>query len=109
LWEVLSEIKTTHFSLLNDFKLKLIGKTDISVSQRIEEFQLQDLVELVPYLSHDQAILAQQRAHVLLLLVNQSQNAKAILTGKFFEYLATGRPILVIGPTDGEVATILLP
>jgi hypothetical protein len=30
-----------------------------------------------------------------------------ILTGKFFEYLATGRPILCIGPTDGDAAEIL--
>jgi len=30
-----------------------------------------------------------------------------ILTGKFFEYLAAGRPILCLGPENGDAATIL--
>jgi len=30
-----------------------------------------------------------------------------ILTGKFFEYLAAKRPVLCIGPTDGDAAEII--
>jgi len=30
-----------------------------------------------------------------------------ILTGKFFEYLAAKRPIICIGPCDGDAAKIL--
>jgi len=44
---------------------------------------------------------------VLLLLINNTSNAKGILTGKFFEYMNSGRPILAIGPTEGEAAQIL--
>jgi hypothetical protein len=42
-----------------------------------------------------------------LLLINNTSNAKSILTGKFFEYLAARRPIVCIGPADGDAATIL--
>jgi hypothetical protein len=34
-------------------------------------------------------------------------SAKGIITGKIFEYLAIGRPILCIGPTDGDAAHIV--
>ncbi len=48
-----------------------------------------------------------QKSQVLLLLINNTPNAKGILTGKVFEYLGSGRPILSIGPEDGEAAVIL--
>jgi len=41
---------------------------------------------------------------VLLLLIPDHASSKVILTGKLFEYIATGKPILCIGPTDGDAA-----
>ena len=42
-----------------------------------------------------------------MLLVNNAPNAKGILTGTLYEYLASGRPILAIGPEDGDTARLL--
>ena len=47
------------------------------------------------------------KSHLLLLLVNNTPNAKGIITGKIFEYMASSRPTLVIGPKDGDVAKIV--
>ena len=41
------------------------------------------------------------------MLINNTPNAKGILTGKLFEYMASGRPILCIGPEDGDAAHII--
>ena len=46
-------------------------------------------------------------ASMLYLPINNTPNAKAIQTGKIFEYIASGRPILGIGPVDGDAASIL--
>ena len=38
---------------------------------------------------------------------SKKDDLKGILTGKLFEYLASGRPILCIGPEDGDASRII--
>ena len=66
-----------------------------------------DKLEILPYLPHEEVVKEQMRAQVLLLLINRTPNAHLILTGKLFEYMGAGRPILGIGPVTGDAATIL--
>ncbi len=40
-------------------------------------------------------------------MLNNTPNAKGIITGKVFEYIASKRPILVVGPEDGDLSTII--
>lgn len=107
LWRAIQKLNQKYPSFAKHFKLKLIGKTDISVRKSIQQFGIESLCDLVEYMPHAEAIAQQQSAQMLLLLVNNSGNAKSILTGKFFEYLAAQRPIVAIGPTDGEMNRIL--
>jgi glycosyltransferase involved in cell wall biosynthesis len=44
---------------------------------------------------------------MLLLVIPKISNNKGILTGKLFEYLGARKPILCIGPTDGDAAKII--
>jgi hypothetical protein len=44
---------------------------------------------------------------LLLLVIPKVKNNQGILTGKFFEYLASQKPLLAIGPTDGDLAKII--
>lgn len=107
LWKVLKELVAENDLFKNQLEIKLVGKLDITVKESIEAFGLQDYVRKIDYLPHDKVIEEQQKSAINLLLVNQTQNAKGILTGKFFEYLSAGAPILAIGPTDGDLALIL--
>ena len=61
----------------------------------------------IDYLPHDEVIKCQQQSQVLLLIINETPNSAMILTGKFFEYMAARRPILCLGPEDGDAARIL--
>jgi len=107
LWQVLSELIQEIPSIQNGLEIRLIGKIDLSVREAIEHAGLEHLVKYISYLPHDEVITELQKSNVLLLLINNTPNAASILTGKLFEYLATDRPILCIGPSTGDAAEIL--
>lgn len=107
LWNVLAQKRRDDASFANRFRLKVVGAVDHSVSKSIQDAGLSDALVHIPYLPHEEVIDEQRKSSVLLLVVNQTKNAKGIVTGKVFEYLASGRPILAIGPPDGDLATIL--
>jgi glycosyltransferase involved in cell wall biosynthesis len=106
-WEVLAQLTREEPELASNLKIRLVGKTDLSVQQSISEQGLQDRVHITPYLSHDQIIPLLQSASLLYLPINNTPNAKSIQTGKLFEYLAAKRPILGIGPVNGDAAEVL--
>ncbi|MBI9038779.1 MAG: glycosyltransferase [Bacteroidales bacterium] len=107
LWKVLSSLIKSEAGFKDDLEIRLVGKVDVSVTHSIEHFELDKFVNKINYLQHDGVIKVQKRSQVLLLLINNTPYAKMILTGKFFEYLAAKRPIICIGPCDGDAAKIL--
>lgn len=107
LWKVLSKLVKENEAFKDQLEIKLVGKVDIYVKEQIEIYGLGSFVRKIDYLPHDEVIREQARSKVLLLLVNNTKNAKGILTGKLFEYMASGVPILAIGPPEGDLAAIL--
>lgn len=107
LWKVLGEMVRNDEAFREEMKIQLIGKVDFSVLEELEKNGLNGNLVKIDYLSHSEAIKKQQSSQILLLLINNSQNAKGVLTGKFFEYLSSGRPVFAVGPSDGDVADVL--
>jgi glycosyltransferase involved in cell wall biosynthesis len=91
----------------NTWKLQFVGNCHNGVKTLVEKLNLSKSVVFVPYVNHSEAIDFMIKARILLLIIPEIENNKGILTGKLFEYLATGNPILNIGPKDGDAATIL--
>ena len=106
-WQALSELKAEVEGFEADLSVKLVGKADVTAMDSIDRNGMKANVELVDYLPHSEAIVQQGRAQVLLLSINNTPNAKGVITGKIFEYLASGRPILCIGPENGDAARIV--
>jgi len=107
LWKVLNAEAENSQDFASNLEIKLVGSVDYSVSASIENAGLGKFVNKVSYLPHNEVIRVQQQSQVLLLLINETPNAKVILPGKFFEYMATHRPILCIGPADGDAARVI--
>ena len=107
LWKALQELIVESDAFASDLRVRLIGKCSVEVEESIREYGLQDHVELIDYLPHREVMRYQISSQVLLLCVNRVPSAPSVVTGKVFEYLQAGRPILGIGPPDGDLAAIL--
>ncbi|MBP7497140.1 MAG: glycosyltransferase family 4 protein [Bacteroidales bacterium] len=107
LWKALEELINSDLAFAENIEVKIIGKVDIHIRQSINDYKLDNYIQFSDYVPHNDITVLLSKAQVLLLLINNTPNAKGIITGKFFEYLAAKRPILCIGPTDGEIAGII--
>ena len=107
LWDVLVELLDEDPDFKKVIELVLIGNTDASIIKDIELKGLKKYTQIVESVSHEEAIKYQKKSQVLLLTVNKTGDTKGMITGKIFEYLVSGRPILAIGPEDGDLANIL--
>ena len=107
LWEVLFEIKKEEKDFSTDLELFLTGNVDALVTQSIQFYGLQDNLNLSPFVVHQQAVHRMMSADMLLFVIPKSERNKLIITGKLFEYLATGNLILGIGPVDGDASELL--
>jgi glycosyltransferase involved in cell wall biosynthesis len=107
LWKALSEICQEDDRFKRKLKITFIGQTDYSVFESIKENKLDDQIEKIDYLPHQQAMELAANATVLLLPLNNTPNVDGIIPGKLFEYLALQRPILCVGPEEGDSAKII--
>ena len=86
--------------------LRFVGKVPYLVEAKFRSTGLG--IEMVGYVDHSKSIEYLFRSDLLLLVIPKVKNNRGILTGKFFEYLASQKPILAIGPADGDLAKIIL-
>lgn len=107
LWETLSELIKENKSFSEVFRLQLIGVVSDDVIESIEKNGLKKHVDVVGYVSHDDALKFQMKSQLLLLIEIDSEDTKAIIAGKVFEYLISETPILAIGPKDADVKKII--
>ena len=108
LWESISELIRENPLFASHFQLKLIGAISQEVLDSIALFQLQNYVNNLGYISHDEAIVHQKKSQVLLLIEINSEDTKSIIPGKLFEYLVSERPIIGVGPKGCDFAEIII-
>lgn len=107
LWEVLAEKCSKDEDFRKSLNIRLIGKTDRQIISSLISSGLADNMTDAGYQPHSAAVQEQQNASVLILPLRKEPEYKAVLPGKLFEYMASMRPVLGIGQSDGAMAVIL--
>ena len=107
LWETLGGIAMEDEEFRKSLKLRLVGRVDKAVLDSIDKAGLTPNLELPGYLDHAATVAEQCGAGMLILPLRNDPDYAIILPGKLFEYLASRRPVLGIGQTDGAMARVL--
>ncbi len=107
LWRALAALRAENPLFAEHFRLELTGNISDSVLQDIRNAGLSEHLLLNEFVDHARAIDLMRSAGLLLLPIPVAENNRQILTGKLFEYLASGSELLAIGPPDGNAAEIL--
>jgi glycosyltransferase involved in cell wall biosynthesis len=91
----------------NEIVLRFIGTVSQNQRDLIQSNPGNSILEFIPNVDHSEAIKYMLKTSALLLIIPDHQSSKSILTGKLFEYIASGKPIICLGPVDGDAAVIL--
>ena len=91
-----------------DVVARFVGDFRSSDREWAHQRGLDDRLELVSYAPRAESLRLQRDSEALLLLVPDADGrGRGVLSGKVFEYLAAGRPILAVVPPDGAAADLV--
>ena len=107
-WKTIEELCQENKAFSDNLEINLVGVVDQVVVNELEALPvLSKRYRIRKYIPHKEIKEEYKRSSVLLLFIHRSKIAMGNIPGKFFEYLASLRPILCIGPPEGDCAVIL--
>jgi glycosyltransferase involved in cell wall biosynthesis len=107
LWGVLAGLIKESEDFAVAFQLNLIGSISTEVMDTILGYGLENHIHNIGYLSHNEVLEYQKKSQLLLLIEEDSKETEYIIPGKLYEYMASKRPIIAIGPDSSDVEVIL--
>ncbi|MFC1870795.1 glycosyltransferase [Chloroflexota bacterium] len=92
----------------HDLEVRFFGNNvSETINPLIKKLDLNELVKVYGFVPFSESVKKQKESSALLLLGWNDERDKGALTGKIFEYLGAGRPILSSGVKGGEIDKLL--
>ncbi|MHB8929490.1 MAG: glycosyltransferase [Melioribacteraceae bacterium] len=107
LWKALSIISNEDKQFADDLEIELVGFIGHAIVDEINSLGMSKNLKLSAHISRQETLVRMYQAQVLLLILNDMPNVNGRLPGKLFEYLASRRPTLVIGPEESDASKIV--
>jgi glycosyltransferase involved in cell wall biosynthesis len=107
LWKAIQLLIKENSTVLENLKVKLVGSIEPKIFESIEEHGVGKYVSHISYVPYTEALKLQNQAQLLLIVINNTYNKSTIVPGKIYENIASLRPLICIGPKDGDTAKII--
>lgn len=88
-------------------RIEFYGSINDRVIDIIKSHNLNDIVHFYGYLPHLEAKKEMRSADLLLLVIPNTHDNELIITGKIFDYIGAQKPIICIGPENGDAAKLI--
>lgn len=110
LFEAIKSMSQNHetSALINTLQVIFVGPENSELERLIADYKLERWVTLQGLMPREIAMAMQRDADALLFLPWTDSKIDGILTGKIFEYLSSGTPIMAVGGKKLEVAQSLI-
>jgi len=98
-YPVLRRIMNEHREMAGKIRIILVGYVSPEEKDKIRNAGMSHLIEIMGWVDHSRSIEFIKNADVnLLVLPGREKGGSGIFTGKIFEYLGAGRPVLALVP-----------
>jgi glycosyltransferase involved in cell wall biosynthesis len=95
-------------NLAEKIRIEFVGEVHQDFQQFVRDNSALNAVTFFPgNVPHKELMKIYGTSSLLLLVLTGYKNAEGYMPGKLFEYIATGLPIMAIGPEDGDAAALL--
>lgn len=108
LFQAIAELNESEPKLLNTLEVIFVGSRVGNLNEQIHHFGLAAWVKNQGMVSREKALCMQRDAQALLFLPWNDLAFPGVLTGKIFEYLFSGTPIIAIGGSGIEMSQQLI-
>ncbi|MGB4975021.1 MAG: glycosyltransferase family 4 protein, partial [Cyclobacteriaceae bacterium] len=106
--KALMELLKEDSALASSLVIEFIGNVNSAFKTYVEQDSiLSPVTRFVNQVPHNELLKIYGQTDLQLLVLAHTAIAPGNLPGKFFEYLASGNPILAIGPVGGDAAGVL--
>ena len=108
LMKAIEELIDMGFIGITDVKINFYGPNTETLDKELLGQKYANIISHHGYIPRKLALEVQKNTDLLLLMESGDAEAKGFLTGKIFEYLAAGRPIISIGSSiDSAISRVL--
>ena len=102
----LEQLKGEGGAELARLRVRFVGRIGQPILERLKRSKVSAMFDVVPYVSHAESLAYLLATDVALLIIDDAPANRGILTGKLFEYIGAGKPILALAP-EGEAADLI--
>ncbi|MCO5230109.1 MAG: glycosyltransferase [Chitinophagales bacterium] len=106
-FKIIRKILDENPSYRDVLKLEFAGEVDYSNKELVNQYQLNDITEFLGLIPRQEVLKNYEESSLLLLPINQAENAQGRIPGKLFECMRAYTPILVLGSDNSDVKNIV--